>query len=49
MYSLITLVDFMLADRRCGCRGGEVATNMQRRKIPYLHREKGDLSHGNPA
>jgi hypothetical protein len=49
MYSLITLVDFMLADRRCGCRGGEVATNMQRRKIPYLHGVKGDLTHGNPA
>jgi hypothetical protein len=26
-----------------------VATNMQRRKIPYLHGVKGDLTHGNPA
>jgi len=34
MHNLISLIDPMLADRRCGCRGGEVATNMQRRKIP---------------
>jgi hypothetical protein len=34
MYSLMSLVDPMLTDRRCGCRGGELATNMQQRKIP---------------
>jgi hypothetical protein len=30
----IVSTDPILADRRCGCRGGEVATNTQRRKIP---------------
>lgn len=34
MHSLLSLVHPMLADRRYGCRGDEVATNMQRRKIP---------------
>jgi hypothetical protein len=34
MHSLMGLVDPVVADRRCGCRGGELATNMQQRKIP---------------
>ncbi len=34
MQSGMVPLDLILADRRYGCRGGEVATNMQRRKIP---------------
>jgi hypothetical protein len=34
MHSSMTLIDPIRADRRYGCRGGEIATNMQRRKIP---------------
>jgi hypothetical protein len=34
MPSMISLVDPIRADRRYGCRGGEVATNSQKRKTP---------------
>jgi hypothetical protein len=30
----VHVFDIILADRRHGCRGGEVAKNLSRRKIP---------------